>query len=479
MHRSLRTVSIAGAAVLAVAVGTLNAKPSPKPEDGLAASNGPDVIVGSLPNISKYGTVSGVSAYAIGTTSCNVGDALLLWCDADVAGLCNKTQHPVIGQNMYRLKGGRLEMIGMSWLKHGFCALSENLCASCQSDPWGCDALGVGCSDPYDSTLNGQQGGLGPRSQVNPYTGVFPYPFTAPSAPATIGRRLQVPLAALDPAQNSGALYFGEGHYVTADDAQSGNGVNNGSYRRITVGALQSGSYNLSLTGSTFQQKFAIEAWRDHGGGVGIVDLSVIIQNVDVSGDGRFKVAYKVSDNGDGTWHYEYAVLNINVDRAARSWFVPIPDGVNVTNVSQNIVNHHSGEPYSTTAWTMAAVTGGQEWSTQTFAQNANANALRWGTMFNFRFDADQPPTAGNATIGLFKSGAGANPSVSVLVPGAPPPPACPADLNDSGTVDGDDLGALLGLWGSNDPSADFNDDGIVDGDDLGSLLGGWGNCPD
>ena len=31
-------------------------------------------------------------------------------------------------------------------------------------------------------------------------------------------------------------------------------------------------------------------------------------------------------------------------------------------------------------------------WSTETFATNQNANAIRWGTLYNFRFDADRPP---------------------------------------------------------------------------------------
>jgi hypothetical protein len=62
-----------------------------------------------------------------------------------------------------------------------------------------------------------------------------------------------------------------------------------------------------------------------------------------------------------------------------------------------------------------------------------------------------------------------------------PTPPACVADLNDDGIVNGDDLGLLLGAWGaclSTDCPADFDGTGIVDGDDLGVLLGAWGNCP-
>lgn len=57
-------------------------------------------------------------------------------------------------------------------------------------------------------------------------------------------------------------------------------------------------------------------------------------------------------------------------------------------------------------------------------------------------------------------------------ISGAP----CPADLNGDGLVDGADLGALLGQWGS-DGSADLNGDHVVDGADLGALLGAWGSC--
>jgi autotransporter-associated beta strand protein len=54
--------------------------------------------------------------------------------------------------------------------------------------------------------------------------------------------------------------------------------------------------------------------------------------------------------------------------------------------------------------------------------------------------------------------------------------PACEADLDGSGTVDGADLGLLLGAWGGAG-AADLNGDGAVDGADLGLLLGAWGAC--
>src|SRR5262245_3768934 len=245
-----------------------------------ALATGPDVIVGDLPAVRYWGVAGDITAYSVATTSCNIGDQQLLWIEVG-------SQHPVIAQNVYRLKDGRLEQIGMSWLKHGFCALAQTLCSPCTSDPFGCDALGIGCSDPYDASLNGQQSNLGPRSQVNASTGVFPYPFSAPPAPPTVGRRMQVAVNDLDPALNPDALYFGEGQYVTADDAAAGNDDNNSSYRRVTVGSFSSGSWTLSTTGPTVQQKAAIFAWKDNGLGLGVPDPDVNYVSVDVEGDGH------------------------------------------------------------------------------------------------------------------------------------------------------------------------------------------------
>lgn len=59
----------------------------------------------------------------------------------------------------------------------------------------------------------------------------------------------------------------------------------------------------------------------------------------------------------------------------------------------------------------------------------------------------------------------------------APLTPPCPADLNADGQVNGADLGALLGAWGTNNHAADLNADHTVNGADLGILLGAWGAC--
>src|SRR5690606_12816457 len=131
--------------------------------------------------------------------SANAGNVNLNW-------IQGSTQHPVIAQNMYRLNSsGILEMVGMSWLKHGFCALQQGGCGTCTGGGGCLQVLFPGCSDPYSASLNGSQSGLGPRSQVNPSTGAFLWPHGVGTGPSAIRSRLQVADADILPAMNPGA----------------------------------------------------------------------------------------------------------------------------------------------------------------------------------------------------------------------------------------------------------------------------------
>ena len=52
--------------------------------------------------------------------------------------------------------------------------------------------------------------------------------------------------------------------------------------------------------------------------------------------------------------------------------------------------------------------------------------------------------------------------------------PETAADITGDGVVNGADLAALLGLWGSSNAAADLNGDGMVDAQDLAILLAEW-----
>ena len=462
------------AAGLALGLGQMTATAVPGDGGTSDSQAGPDVTVGAIPDVSKYGaaTVNGVSimAYAFGSTSCNIGTQQLGW-------YANTANHPVIPQNAYRIKNGRIEQIGMSWMKYGFCALQQSLCGTCVSAGSGCPSLlGIGCSDPYTSGLNGTQSDLGPRSKVNPSTGVFPADTAAetsswpsiPSGQNAIGRRVQIVANDLNPAQNAGAVYVAECQYVHPQDAANNNDNNNASYRLFTVGTLTNGAYTLALSGSTFQQKPAIYHW-------GQVVPTVAYSVADMA-DGRFIVGYNVSLNANGTYHYEYAIYNMNSDSSGGSFSVPIPAGVTVTNATFKDIAYHSGEAYDGTDWTISNSGGQLTWQcTQTFAQNPNANALRFGTLYNCAFDANSPGVTGNTALGVFKTGA------SVAVRGLVPATPCRSgDLDCNGIINGADLGSLLANWGpcpGGTPGCpgDLNNSGIVDGADLGTMLSNWG----
>ena len=373
---------------------------------------GPDVIVGNITSILGWGTVGTKSAYSFGATACNVGDSEMPW-----EGPTNR--HPLIAPNLYRLEAGRIEQIGLGWIKHGFGSATENYCCACQA-PGDNQIMGIGCADTYSASINGDQdgfdwgngtiaGGLGPRSDVNPLTGVFPFPYTdAGQSGDAIYKRLQVELSDLDPSLHPSALYFAEVHYITQDDAAPGNGYNNASYRRAVVTGFSSGAWDLALTDQTEVPLPAVHAWRDQS-------PNVVLNTVDDPEGGRFTLASLATDNGDGTWDYEYALHNLNSNLAADGFSVPIEPGTSVNGVGFHDVDYHSGEAYDGTDWPGMVLAGRVEWAT--VGSDPLANALRWGTSYNFRFTADRPPVTAATTIELFGPGSNDSVQVDAVVP--------------------------------------------------------------
>ncbi|MEZ6195646.1 MAG: hypothetical protein R3F20_07940, partial [Planctomycetota bacterium] len=367
-----------------------------------AQSTGPDVIVAAVHNIANYTAVGGTDAFSVGTTSCNIGTAPLLWQAAT-------PNHPVIAQHLYRIGDGRCDMIGQSWLKHGFATVNSGICGSC-SGPTG-QQLYPFCSDPYDASLNGTQSGLGPKFEVDAHTGVFPYPYTGQFASGDdVYKRLQFALADVDPVAYPGSTYWVEAHYVSPDDAAAGNQDNNASVRELLVGGSPVDRIlSLAAGSTTLQQTTALEVWPT-------LDPAVQLQIVDVPGEGRLQVAVRGTDLPNGSTRYVYAVHNLNSHRSVRQIDVAMPAGALVQNLDFHAPTWHSGEPYSNAAWPGAYSGSAVTWSTDTEAVDPNANAIRWGTTYTFSFDSDLPPT-GTVTLGLFRAGSPAGVSTVFTAP--------------------------------------------------------------
>jgi len=393
-------------------------------------SPGPDVIVGDLPAMQQFGTAGTQVGLAIATTSCNAGTVDLDWFALP------QTDHPVIPQNLYRMSGGanngeRFEQVGQSWLKHAFAALTQDACN------FGCNGvggshLGSGCSDPYSASLNATQTGLGSRGWVNPFTGE--YPSTANNhgghAHDGVSHRIRVEIDDLNQNLNQGATYFGEAQYVTPheyawcqDHPGQCNMYNNVSYRQFTVTGTT--NFNFAPVGNTIWRRPAISAWAGTGASLNQIEP-------DPGNDGIWFMGYKVTNPSPGVWHYEYALYNENLDRGIQSFSVPLGFGANISNIGFHAPPQEPGwandgtennQGYSSTPWAVAEDATSITWSTETFAQNQNANAIRWGTLYNFRFDCDQPPQAANATIGFFKTGSPMTVAIQAPSGGATPTP--------------------------------------------------------
>ena len=141
-------------------------------------------------------------------------------------------------------------------------------------------------------------------------------------------------------------------------------------------------------------------------------------------------------------------------------------------------IDYHSGEPFDGTDWPgFVDPSGHIVWATSSFDENSNANAIRWGTTYNFWFDAEAAPGDGTVTMDLFRPatarGQGDMVSAQMVVPGL-------KDCNQNGVADAQDIssGASADINGDALPDecswecpADFNRDGTADVNDFSVLL--------
>ena len=378
---------------------------------------GPDIMVGDMSGLAQFGSASGQVGLGIATTSCNNGDQEVHFFQLP------DTDHPIVAQNLYRMSGGatndaRFEQIGQAWVKHTFGANQDNDCSfGCIPAP-DTTTLGVGCSDPYAASQNAAQGdrvgALGSRAWINPFTAAFPSNPRPENHSGHVhtgtSHRILVNASDLNTTMNQGATYYAEVQYDSPQEyawcqAHPGqcNMYNNASYRRYNVTGTT--TFFFTAAASTVRMKPATGAWTGA--------TSATIEPAPGT-DGRAFVNYKVTNPSAGVWHYEYAIHNQNLDRSIQSFSVPLGCGVALSNIGFHAPPNHPGFPndgtvgnagFSNAAWTSSQTSNALTWNTQTFAQNQNANAIRFGTLYNFRFDSNRPPQLAGATVGFFKTG--------------------------------------------------------------------------
>ncbi|NCT67308.1 MAG: hypothetical protein GXC76_06635 [Rhodanobacteraceae bacterium] len=330
-------------------------------------------------------------------------------------------QHPYLIWNLYRTNAdGRLEQIGRSGVKHAW--LTTN--GSCL-DPADHDShiLGRGCTDTYGTGNNDTSSDLGPRSEIVPATGIWGRcgsiydPNCVGSQTASpngsYDQRLVVREQQVSATVNPGATYLFESWYLAREDVNIYN-----SMATVTGAPNWSGSAWAPGGGTNYKLGPAIDRWVDPA------NPGALARNQELATrDGNTKLAVKVKDLGDGTWRYDYAVMNLDYARAVTEgnapnirvrsnkgfdrFSVPLPEGavVSATWFSDGDVN-------AANDWTVDTSGGQVSWTAP-----ASGNTLDWGTLFSFSFTVNKAPLDSLGELRVAEAGSPSGYTVATLAP--------------------------------------------------------------
>ncbi|HKX45419.1 MAG TPA: hypothetical protein VJP77_01840, partial [Planctomycetota bacterium] len=368
---------------------------------------GTDVKLGLLQQLVSMGRSgafpNGLNALAMSTTSCNVGTVQVPW----LAAMAE--DHPFISFLIARDDGTRLRQISnRSFVKHGFFALANSQCTPCQGgSPQGL-FLGIGCSDTYSTSNNGNNFWLGPPEEIDSWlgeweatcsffdAGLFPNPpfdcdgsrsfnTTQANGLGPVGNRVQVRDLDLVVAGGDTAAFWYQAHYVIRGEPEANRNNNLGSRAFIPTFDAGQNQWNFQIGGALLEGSL-LQRWP--GAQIGSATNG--------GDDGRVYVAVKVSGPTAGLYHYEYAVHNRDSHRGVGELRIPICPGAQVTGIGTLDPDTDAANDWS------AAVEGSE------LVFSANTQPVQWNTIHNFWFDSDAAPSAANLSLPLFQPGPGA-----------------------------------------------------------------------
>ncbi|MBL37963.1 MAG: hypothetical protein CMP07_06100 [Xanthomonadales bacterium] len=327
-------------------------------------------------------------------------------------------QHPFLVWNLYRLDGdGRFEQIGVSGVKHAFFTVNTGCpCA-------GGNILWTECEDTYSAGNNDLGAFLAPRNEIVPAAALWgrcnslfdPNCDAVEDGSTTdpFDNRLRLMEQDLDPSANPAARYFVEAWYVVRDDIDIFNTMG---WREVTP-TWNGATWEFPVAGD-FSEGSALDAWVDPAA-LATGQESVVLETA----DGSVRVSVAVTDLQDGTWRYDYAVMNHDFMRAGTAGVEPNLELL--TNVGFNAIELPLAvnATLTDTGFARADRTRGQDWAASVGPgairwENPGDTPLDWGTAFRFSLVVDRPP--GTVPFRLYSVPAVAPLSVTILGPESP-----------------------------------------------------------
>jgi hypothetical protein len=368
----------------------------------------PDVELIGLSSLTQAVRAGGRVAMAPSADLRNNGPGDVRWSKA-IAPDTPVGVHPFLALHFYRLAGGVLEQIGRSDLKHAFNAVNSN-CA-CPSG----SVLYVGCEDTYGVNTNLNRHHLAPREEVNTLTRAWVSLGSHFDATPVddfrdheaidhddFEHRLTVSESDL---QTAGADYFIEAWYLAERDTNLLNSLGHRAVVPTFGGSTWSFPTAASLAPGSVLDEF-VDAGNPPAGAA-----SVLVD----TGEGRVQLAVATSDLGGGVFHYEYALMNFDVERQIRSFTVNRIANQTVSNAGFGDTDDAAGND-----WMVAIDSASITWTAPP------GNALDWGTLYNFRFDVDGAPVVSTAQIEPLDPGSPGAFPLTTLAPAAANVPALP-----------------------------------------------------
>ncbi len=356
----------------------------------------------------------------------------------------NNDQHPYLIWNLYRTNAdGRLEQIGRSGVKHAW--LTTN--ASCLDSTAEHDShiLGRGCLDTYGTGNNDTSSDLGPRSEIVPATGIWGrcgsiydpgcVGLSTASPNGSYDQRLIVKEQQISPTVNPGASFLFESWYVAREDiniynsmaTRSGAPSYNSTWNPggDAAGIGSTGSDPTPAPSGSYKLGPAIDRWVDPA------NPGTMERNKELAvHEGHAKLAVKVKDLGNGTWRYDYALMNVDFARAVTSgtnpnirvernngfdsFAVPVPEDAVVSATWFSDGDTNAGND-----WTASTNGGRVTWIAPA------GNTLNWGTLFSFSITVNKSPVTAVGELHIAEAGSPAGYVLETLAPtaGAVPDP--------------------------------------------------------
>jgi hypothetical protein len=345
-------------------------------------------------------------------------------------------QHPFLIWNLYRINADRsIEQIGRSGTKHAFLTVNGGCLDTC--DHFSNHALGRGCSDTYGSGNNDSPQDMGPRSEIVPATAVWGRcgSIWDPSCDGqdhgnnntSWTQRMQTHESQLDAAVNPGATYKFESWYLAKDDINIYNSM------ATTSVTPHYASQQWTLSGSSgYRLGPAIDRWVDP------TNPPANSMNTELaSSEGHVKVAVNATDNGNGTWTYNYAVMNLDYARAVIQgapanggpdprvvsnkgfdrFSIPLPAGATVSSTT-----FRNGTLDAASKWGVIVDANSVTWSSSALGGVPVVTApkrptLDWGTLYSFSITVNKAPASGSSSLHVATAGTPSDFSVATLVP--------------------------------------------------------------